>query len=65
MEGLIEETRRTYDRPIGAKEAAAWLGISLCTLLEFCRTGQIPAVKRGGRWYFSRKKLADWAGVDE
>ena len=48
MEGLIEETRRTYDRPIGAKEAAAWLGISLRTLLEFCR-----------------KKLADWAGVDE
>ncbi len=65
MEGIFEESRHIYERPIGAKEAAAWLGISLRCLLEFARTGQIPAVKRGGRWYFSRKKLADWAGVDE
>lgn len=53
-----------YEKPMRSDEAAEYLGMAKKVLLEYARQGEIPAVKRGGSWYFSTKKLAKWAGVD-
>ena len=54
------------ERPMCLKEAAAWLGMSDRTLARLTREKSIPFVKHGRRFYFSRRKLAVWAGlVDE
>ena len=52
-----------YARPFNADEAAAWLGISKRTLLQFTRQGQIPAVKVGRAWRYSQYALAKFAGA--
>lgn len=49
-------------KPLHTKEAAAWLGISTKSLLEFARAGLIGK-KMGGTWFFSVKALCDFAGV--
>lgn len=52
-----------FVRPWTAKQAAAFLGISLRHTYDLARKGEIPAKKRGRKWYFSPAKLSEWAGV--
>ena len=58
------EDTLAYPRPLSASEAAEYLGISMRTLYDLGRAGDIPAVKLGHRWYFSQRKLARSVGVD-
>lgn len=39
---------------------AAFLGISVKTLQNYCYTKQIPHIKRGGKLYFRKVDLEQW-----
>jgi len=43
-----------------AKEAAAYLRIARATLYRLAAKGEIPAVKVGRVWRFSRQLLDEW-----
>ena len=45
---------------VTAKEAAAYLRIARATLYRLAAKGQIPAVKVGRVWRFSRQLLDEW-----
>ena len=54
-----------YPRPVTPGEAVAWTGIGERVLLDAARAGEIPgAVKRGKKWLFSQRGLAEWLGFD-
>ncbi len=39
---------------------AAFLGMSVKTLQNYCYTKQIPHIKRGGKLYFRKADLEQW-----
>ena len=41
-------------------ETARLLAISLGSAYRLARTGQIPAVRLGGRWVVPKRRLHDW-----
>ena len=59
-------TRRELGELVGendvltAEEAAAYLRIARATLYRLAAKGQIPAVKVGRVWRFSRSLLDEW-----
>jgi len=42
------------------KEAAAYLGISVPTLVNLLQAGKIPYRRAGQRWLISKATLDDW-----
>jgi excisionase family DNA binding protein len=42
------------------RELAAWLQIHPAALCRAARAGEIPAIKAGGRWHFSRDAVGCW-----
>lgn len=42
------------------KEAAAYLGISMPTLVRLLESGTIPCRRVGQRWLIARSVLDDW-----
>jgi len=51
------------DSFIGAKEAAAWLGIPLRSLNQYVRQGLLPSYKLGKHRLFRKKQLLDALGM--
>lgn len=45
------------------EQMAEMLGLSTNTVRSLCRSGQIPAVHIGRRWYVPRAKLDELTGV--
>ena len=45
------------------EQMAEMLGLSTNTVRSLCRSGQIPAVHIGRRWYVPRAKLNEFLGV--
>ncbi len=46
-----------------AKEAAAYLKLSVETVKAKARAGQMPAAKIGREWRFSRRQLLAWIEI--
>lgn len=42
------------------KQAAAYLGISVPTLIALLRSGEIPCRRAGQRWLISKSALDTW-----
>lgn len=42
------------------KEAAAYLGISVPTLVRLLKSGEIPCRRGGQRWLIAQSVLDDW-----
>jgi excisionase family DNA binding protein len=42
------------------KETAQQLSLSLGTTYQLIRSGQIPAMKLGGRWVVPKRRLHEW-----
>ena len=64
---ISDETRRTNspEVPWRIEDVMAWTGMSRRYLLDLARQGLMPGRKIGGTWFFSRKKLARFFGVEE
>jgi excisionase family DNA binding protein len=45
------------------KEASKYLALDEVTLAHLAEDRQIPAVKVGNQWVFSRKSLQKWRGL--
>lgn len=44
-------------------QMAEMLGLSMNTVRSLCRSGELPAVHIGRRWYVPRAKLNEFLGV--
>src|SRR5262249_11424117 len=59
------QTADTAPAPLGrvvytVKETAYVLSLSLSTTYQLIRSGQIPAMKLGGRWVVPKRRLHEW-----
>ena len=45
------------------EQLAQMLGLSQNTVRSLCRSGELPAVHIGRRWYVPRAKLNEFVGV--
>ena len=45
------------------EQMAEMLSLSTNTIRSLCRSGELPAVHIGRRWYVSRAKLNEFLGV--
>jgi excisionase family DNA binding protein len=52
----IQESRAVYS----VKETAYQLSLSLGSTYKLIRSGEIPAIKLGGRWVVPKKRLHTW-----
>lgn len=48
------------EKLLTVEEVAALIGFSAFNVRKFCRLKQLPHVKLGGRFRFSRKIVEDW-----
>ena len=55
----------TSDRLLTAQQVAGWLNVSSAWVQEMARSGQIPAIKLGKYWRFSRDSVAAWITANE
>ena len=53
-----------YEVPLllDSRGAGKLLGLDYKTIEKLARTGQLPGVKLGSRWRFSRDSLIQWCG---
>lgn len=51
-----KETARLLD----ANELAEWLNVTPAWVLEAARSGEMPAIKLGRYWRFSKEGIAAW-----
>lgn len=59
-------TREGYDQMpmvIDVTDVAAMGGLSTRTVLEYARTGKLPAAKIGGKWKFNKETVAGCFGI--
>ncbi len=56
---MSEQLRTDLSKRLGLRtdEAAASLGVSVPTIVEWCRSGQLPAVRYGRTWLVSPDAL--------
>jgi excisionase family DNA binding protein len=59
------QTANTEPAPLGrmvytVKETAHLLSLSLGTTYQLIRSGEIPAIKLGGRWVIPKRRLHEW-----
>jgi excisionase family DNA binding protein len=47
-------------RLLTAEEVADWLAVTPTWVHEMARSGEIPAIKLGRYWRFSRSAIEDW-----
>jgi excisionase family DNA binding protein len=52
-----EQAKREEERPIDAKEAAAYLGVTISTIRNWTSNKTIKHHKKGGRTYYYRSEL--------
>lgn len=52
------------DLIVGAPAAAAFVGVSRQVIYRLASQGEIPAIKKGNRMYFSRSSLIRAFSVD-
>lgn len=50
------------DRLLTVEEVAGWLAVTPEWVQEMARSGEMPAVKLGRYWRFSREAVAAWLG---
>lgn len=50
----------TAEDVLHARDVSALLRVPRSTVMEWARTGYIPARKRGARWLFLRSEIDDW-----
>ena len=50
----------TADRLLKVEEVADWLAVTPAWVHEMARTGEIPAIKLGRYWRFSRRSVQAW-----
>lgn len=48
------------DRLLDAYEVAGWLSVTPAWVHEMARSGDIPAIKLGKYWRFSRQSIEAW-----
>lgn len=48
---------------IDVTDVAAMGGLSTRTVLEYARTGKLPAAKIGGKWKFNKEAVAGCFGI--
>ncbi len=60
---LLEQMQKEAERPMGTKQAAEFLGLSVSYILKLTSRGEIAHTKSAGgkRVYFSRGELTAWA----
>jgi excisionase family DNA binding protein len=57
----IAHRRNTAPHPLSTiRELATWLQIHPAALYRAAQAGEIPAMKAGGRWRFSRDAVERW-----
>lgn len=57
----IEKELERYDRLfLTAKEVADMLGVSKRTIIEYCRNGEIFAVRFAGKWLIYKESLVEF-----
>jgi excisionase family DNA binding protein len=50
----------TNDLLLTPKEAAAYLRVSIATLTRLSRAGELPGVRIGKLWRYSKSALDEW-----
>jgi len=60
MHQYFRELKSPISEYFDALGTAAFLGVSLKTLQNYCYTKQIPHIKRGGKLYFRKSDLEQW-----
>lgn len=60
-----DQAADTPPAPLGrivytVKETAQLLSLSLGTTYQLIRSGEIPAIKLGGRWVIPKRRLHEW-----
>lgn len=53
------------DRLLTAQQVAEWLNVRTAWVQEMARSGQLPAIKLGKYWRFSRDSIASWIEANE
>ena len=56
----MTETTSALPEVLTAKEAAAYLRMASATLYRLAAAGEIPAIRIGRVWRFSRRLLDEW-----
>lgn len=56
----MNENREHVRDILTAQEVADYLKVSKPTVYKLARAGEIPAVRLGGTWRFSRSLLDEW-----
>jgi excisionase family DNA binding protein len=57
---LSEPPTPTIEPPIEVPEAAEYLLQNIQTTYRQLSKGELPAHKKGNRWYFFKSELAEW-----
>lgn len=59
LDALIGEPQE-FGQTLDVKEAAAFLQIDINTVYRWTRSGKLPHVKVGRRYYYYKSELDDW-----
>lgn len=60
-----EQATHGHERLLTAEQVAGWLNVRTAWVQEMARLGQIPAIKLGKYWRFSRGSIASWIESNE
>lgn len=54
------KTANQTDRLLDAAEVAEWLNVTPAWVHEMARNGEMPAIRLGRYWRFSKQAIEDW-----